>query len=118
MSYENNCDGSFIKMPTSKVAEMAQKTLDWINQYRAEKTQKYIESHRQYMVSGFWHRFWKRPAPSDKEVIKNINNNPWNNFQFIAMSYDITEKTAKRLLIACKQADEIYISTEDLQRIT
>jgi hypothetical protein len=116
--YENKCDGSFIKMPSQKVSEMAKSTLVWIKEYREKRTKTYINNARQEIMNGWWYRFIKRSILTDEEVLAIIHKNPFNGFAFIPIAYDKLEDAAKRLLNACHHTDEIYISTEDLQRIS
>jgi hypothetical protein len=111
---DNMCDGSFVKMSSKTVAEMATKELEWIKQYREKKTQRAIESCRQKMVNGWWHRLWKKPVPTDQEVIVFLEFD----IDMINATYGCSEMIAKRLLNACQYAEDIFISTEDLRVIS
>jgi hypothetical protein len=122
MSYENQCDGSFIKMPSKKVSEMAKARLAWIEQYKKDRRQKHIDKNRQEMINGWWHRFRKLPIPTDQEVIDYIEdsyrNGNWGINWWPVNHYSESEAVANRLINACEHAEDIYISTEDLQRIS
>ena len=109
---------SFIKMSSQKIAEMAQATLVWVKEQREIKRKRYIESARQEIMNGWWHRFIKRSILTDDEVMAIIQKNPFNGFAFIPIAHDKKEDAARRLLTACEHADDIYISTEDLRRIS
>ena len=112
------CSGSFIKMPAKEIAEMAKATLVWVEESRAKISKRYIDDARQEMMNGWWHRLTKRPAPTDEEALERIKENPWSGFNIIHLHGGKAEDAARRLLVACKYVDEIYISTEDLQRIS
>jgi hypothetical protein len=112
------CDGSFIKMSSKKIAELANNTLVWVKEVRETKRKSYIENVRQEIMNGWWHRFRNKPIPTDEEVLARIEENPWNSFNLIPIHGGKAEAAAIRLLKACEYADEIYISTEDLRRIS
>jgi hypothetical protein len=112
------CDGSFIKMPSKKIAEMAQATLVWVKEQREAKRQAYIERARQEIMGGWWHRFRNKPVPTDEEALAAIEENSWSGYNLIPLVGGKAESAAIRLLKACEHAEEIYISTEDLRRIS
>ena len=125
--YEVKCDGSFIKIPSPKVAEMAKAKIKWIEKYRANKIAKLIGSRRQEMIKPtWWDRLWNNviPVPTDQEVIEDYRREaaiPYNWFDPLynaEQEYSGNYYIAHRLLRATQHADEIYISTEDLQDIS
>jgi hypothetical protein len=120
MYYDNErCDGSFIKMPSKKVSEMAKDKLARINAYIKERKEKHIKYVRQEIIGGFWHRFWNRPDPTDEEIIAFCNDMVfYDRLAWPNLNYNDTIYVANRLINACQHAEELYISTEDLQRIS
>lgn len=109
---------SFIKMPSKKIAEIAQAALVWIEKAREAKRKAYIDAARQEIMSGWWHRIAKKSTPTDEEALERIEENPWSGFNLIPLYAGKAEDAALRLLKACEYAEEIYVSTEDLRRIS
>jgi len=108
---------SFIKMPTSKVAQMAQKAIDTLQARRQERLDKYVEERLQTTTNHWWHRLWNKKNPTREEMVAFLENEEWGSYWYIANSYNDQLYVARRLLNACKQADEIYLSTKDLDNI-
>jgi hypothetical protein len=112
---------SSVKISSVRIAEMCQTTLTYIKQRRIDKKEKQIKDIRAAIVKGFWHRFWKRPVPTDEEIIA-IANDYHNSFSWWYEDPDSlyweTERLCKKLLVACKQAEEINISVADLDQIS
>src|SRR5580692_1583915 len=116
-----SCDGSFIKMSSKKVSEMAKAKLVWIEQYKKDRRQQHIDRNRQAIMNGWWHRFRKLPVPTDQEVIDYIDEyrkSNWGMNWWPINHYYGSEVVCIRLINACLHAEEIYISTEDLQSIS
>ena len=116
--FDKKFHGSFIKMPSKKVREMAAATLEKIRKSREEEYKSDLEHYRQEMMKGFWHRLLKKPAPTDVEVIAWHDKVYYDSFgMWSELRYGNQEAAARRLHRACEEADEIYISTEDLSQI-
>lgn len=110
---------SFVKMPSAKISEMCEDSLQFIYQRRAEKKKRQIEDVRQSIVKRFWHRFWRRPVPTDEEIIDYLENSDYCLFYGNPDNlYWETEKLCHKLSVACKQVDEINISVSDLDQIS
>lgn len=117
--YETKFHGSFIKMPSDKVAQMASECLKNIREAKEKRRQEELDSWRKIMVNRFWHKLLKKPAPTDEEVINWVNDNSWEGFDYWnSLRYAVREAAAGRVLHACKFVSEIYISTEDLEKIS
>lgn len=120
------CDGSFIKMPSAKVAELANTKIRLIEKLRAEKVAKIIEQGRINMMKlTWWDRIWNtvKSRPTDEEVSRQYEieaEDMWgyNPLKDAQNSYGDQYYTCRRLLRATQHAEEIYISTEDLGSIS
>lgn len=116
-------DGSFVTVPSKTIIDLCNKTIDRIAKYRERAHKKLIETTRDEMVNDWWHKLWKKPVPTDEEVLTYIHRSGgdtirlpetfWINFHGSA-----NEDVAHRLLNAAKYADEVSISTEDLEKIS
>lgn len=114
---------SLVKLTSAKVIDKCERSLAYIKAYRENEFKKLIVKERERIVNGFFHKLFKRPVPSDEEVVRiieqpsgdvfNVPETFWINIQFHK-----SEEIAKRLLNAAKQADEIYVSTEDLEYLS
>ena len=100
-------------MPGSKVKELAEASLEWIENKRVqdlkEDTDRYLEEKQKLKELGWWYRFIN--GTSEKDI-----NSPGSSlsFQMQHYHYDNMEIILKQLLKACKFADEIYVSIHDL----
>jgi hypothetical protein len=111
-------DGSFVKMSSEDVKAKCIDTIRAIKATRLERISQTMEEARQKIMSGYFHRLFKKPTPTDEEVKAYLDDG------FISeLFWDETygfknEEVASKLLHACQFVEEIYVSTEDLRRIT
>jgi hypothetical protein len=108
---------SFVKMPTSKVAEMAQNTKNKLKARRDEQLDKYVKERIQKTVNHWWHRLWSKKDPTYQEMVSFLETEDFGAYWWIANQYNDQLNVANRILRACCQADEIYLSTKDLDNI-
>lgn len=116
-------DGSFVSLPSTKIIYLCERTLERITNHRKRAHKKLIEETREEMVNDWWHKLWKKPIPTDEEVLSYIHRSGGDTIRlpetFWINCHGVTnEDTAHRLLNAAKYADEVCISTEDLERIS
>lgn len=130
LSRPNNDDksSSYIRMKSSRVSELAQKTLDWIKQERANKLQKHLDNCRRDLTkTGKWHEWWQKYTPTDEEVRayaygENANDiiedfNTAGKIRAInAFAYNL-EQIAKQLLAAARDVEEMWVSAHDWQKV-
>ena len=118
-STTNECDGSFVKVASKDAKEMAQNTLEWVQERRQTSRESAIKREMDNINEGFFHKLFRMKPATREEAVANLQNDIWN-FEYHGthfIGYE-NEKTANRILNACKHAEEIYISTEDLRRIS
>lgn len=106
-------DGSFVMMRSDIIKIKCERTLIWIKEAREEKIKNLMDSARAKIMQGFWHRLFKKPIPTDDQVKAYLDYELF----FAQVRYGNSEAIANKLLNACKYADEIYVSTEDLERL-
>ena len=111
-------DGSFVKMSSEDVKAKCELTLKTIKRVRQEKVAKTIEETRQKMMEGFLHRTFKKSPPTDDEVRAYLSDDFISELFWDETAFFKNEEVANKLLHACQFVEEIYVSTEDLQRIT
>lgn len=113
------CDGSFVKMSSVDVKKMALKTLEWIKNEREKKREEEIQFTQKSLDNGFWHKLFRMKPSTREQAIAVLESDPWDiDYHCPEIIYWKNEDTAKRVLNACEHADEIYISTKDLRRIS
>jgi len=113
--YENNNNGSFIKMPSEKVSELCNKTLNGIKEYRAKEKVKYVIEAKELFANSWWNKFRKIKMPTDNEILHGDRYPLSSASDCIDRLYWATEQTVKGLLKACEYADEVYVSVAELK---
>ena len=112
-------DGSFVKISSKDAVEMATKTLAWVDSLRAESKAKAIEAERQRLNNGFFHKHFRMKEATVEDDKASLDYDEWNfYYHFNELIAHKNEVTALKILNAAEHADEIYISTEDLKRIS
>jgi hypothetical protein len=118
----SECNISFIKMPTAKIAELATAKLQYIKSRRAQRKAEYLEMVKQDYINSWWRKLWHLKVPSDQKILEMVENNCGfmeKHFAYSRADWSyVGEQEATRLLISCKATDEIYISTEDYNLIS
>lgn len=113
------CDGSFVKIASKDAVEMATNTLVWVKKLRADAKLAAIETERQRINNGFWHKLFHLKEATIEQAVGNLEDDHWNfDYHFTSVIARKNEEAANRILNAAKHADEVYISTEDLRRIS
>ena len=117
-SSSDTCDGSSIKMPSAKILELATAQLEWIEQYRQNKKKMYVEEIRQDYINSRWRKFWRMKEPTFQQVLEEVEKcrgfmDTYFSYVMIDWSYSDHEKACRRLINACSDTDEIFISTND-----
>lgn len=117
-SHATHKDGSFVLMDSSVIKAKCEAMLIHIEAHRKEFRQEVIDKNREEMKNRFFHRLFKRPDPTDKEVEEYVTSGTWLSELWLAdtVGYQ-SEDVAKRLLKACEYTNEIYVSTEDLEKL-
>lgn len=121
--HQKRRDGSFVTMPSHRIILLCEQTLQRIADYRKRQHKKLIEDTRAEMIDNWWHKLWKKPDPTDEEVLTYIHRGGGDTIRlpetfWINIHGSTEEDVAHRLLNAAKYADEVCISTEDLERIS
>jgi hypothetical protein len=112
-------DGSFVKVASKDALEMAKDTLQWVENERTTRKRQAIEREQKRLNNGFWHKLFRCKEVTFEEAEESIQNDPWNfDYNFGPVMFYKTESACNRIINAAKHADEIYISTEDLRRIS
>ena len=106
----SNNNTSFIKMPSHQVKQLAEKCLVDVKNFRErdikEINDDFFNEKAKWDNSSWWDRLWND--------IENIGYRRNTRIQFVSIRYTANEKVAERLLNACRYADEIYVSIDDL----
>lgn len=125
-------DGSFVRISSKTLTEKARQTLQNIKAYKKHDTQRLIDRERQEILDqreksrkSIWSKLFgykEKPIPTDEEVLEIHKNKGagtiWLPETFwIDFRYSKNEDVAYRLINAAKYAEELYVSTEDLQRL-
>jgi hypothetical protein len=110
-------DGSFVRMRSDVIKAKCEAMLIAIKSIRQERVKKTIEEGRQRMMQGFWHRLLKKPVPTDDQVKSYLSDGMISETFWDEISFYKNEEVAKKLLNACTYAEEIFVSTEDLERL-
>jgi hypothetical protein len=114
-----NADGSFVKISSKDATEMAAKTLIWVDKLRTNRLNRAIEIEIQRINNGFWHKLFRMKDATVEEAKKSLAYDECNfDYHFTSLIAGKNEETALRILNAAEHADEVYISTEDLKRIS
>lgn len=127
------CDGSFVRISSEKLKKMALTTLDNIKKYKAhdrkrlaDRERKELREQREKSRNSIWSKIFgykERPEPTDDELIKMHENSGspgciWLPETFwIDFRYEKNKEVAYRLLNAAEHADEVAVSTKDLERL-
>lgn len=133
MQNSRTCDGSFVRLPSEKLKNMALNTLDNIKFYKAKDRKKLADRERKELREyeekrrkSIWSKIFgykERPEPTDEELIKRHENSGspgciWLPETFwIDYRYEKSIEVAHRLLNAAEHADEVAVSTQDLERL-
>lgn len=131
-STESKCDGSFAKVDSSSLIELAHQSLENIEKYKKQEVQRLINRKRNKFLAkeekrknSLWSKlfgFKPRKEPTDEEIYEFIKNDhddvigPSELF-WMDLRYEKYIDTANRLINAAKYAPEVFVSTEDLERL-
>jgi hypothetical protein len=125
------CDGSFVRIPSDKLTQMALKSLDNIKVYKARdrkelanRERKELLARREKKRNSIWSKIFgykEQPMPTDEELIKmheQSGDGIWlPETVWIDFRYQKNIEVAYRLINAAKHADEVAVSTKDLERL-
>ncbi len=127
------CDGSFIRLPSEKLKGMALQTLENIKKYKArdrkrlaDRERKELQEKQEKRRKSIWSKIFgykEQPEPTDEELIKmhegkGGGDTIWLPETFwIDFRYSKNAEVAHRLLLAAEHADEVAVSTLDLERL-
>lgn len=133
MQYQGKpCDGSFVKMASQEVTRLAKESLSNIENRKSaavqrliDKRRKLIQEDRERARNSIWcglFGYKEQPMPTDEEILHQIKTERFDCIHipettWIDIRYEKYEDVAYRLLNAAKHADEIYVSTQDLERL-
>jgi len=126
-----NCDGSFVKMSSKELLAQAQESYNAIKRLKKEAVQRLVERRKEQILkdrekekNSIWRAIFgykERPMPTDEEILESLESYG-DGFSFpethwIELQYDKYVDTALRLMNAAQYADEVYVSTSDLERL-
>ncbi len=125
------CDGSFVRISSDKLTQMARQSLENIKKYKARDRKRLADKERdeynkriEKKRNSLWSKLFgytEPPTPSDEELIKmheQSGDGIWLPETFwIKFRYQTNIEVAYRLINAAKYADEIAVSTKDLERL-
>jgi len=96
---------------------MAHKTIAYLQARRQEQLDKFVKERMQAEINDWWFRLWNKKASTYEEAVDSLQNEKFCVYWMIASQYNDQMNVANRILRACGQADEIYLSTKDLANI-
>ncbi len=109
---------SFVMLPSEQVRRIAQNCLDKIYESRVNREQEIIDRERQRIQNSWIHKLFKTHMPSDEEIRQNMMNEDFV-FREIPSTYGRgPESMAKKLIQLANQADQVFVSAEDLDYIS
>jgi len=132
MSYDKKCDGSFVKVNSKIIIEKARASLANIEKRKKRETQRLVDDRRKELVerekkreNSWWSRLFgykARQLPTDEQILHSIENERGDGIWlpetfWIDYRYSKNQDIAYRLINAAEYAEEIYVSTEDLERL-
>jgi hypothetical protein len=104
-------------LPSEQIKKIAQDCLDGIYKYRAKEEQEIIDRERQKVQRSWTHKLFKTRIPSDEEIRQDMMNEDFV-FREIPSRYAWgSENIAKKLIQLANQADQVFVSAEDLDYI-
>lgn len=111
--------GCYITMESSRVIEIAEKTLRVILEARAEELTRLLDEERRSKLNRFWWWLTQRSVPTDEELIERLKlgGDSLSDISMIDIMYGQQQDIAMRLLKAARLADEVIVSSDDLVRM-
>lgn len=126
------CDGSFVKMSAKEVKARAEESYWEIKKRKKEAVQRLIDSRKKEILkdrekarNSFWSRIFgykERPMPTDEEIQESLESYSGEflhlpETHWIDLRYEKYVDVALRLMNAAEHAEEVYVSTTDLERL-
>lgn len=126
------CDGSFIRISSEKLTKLARQTLENVKRYKAKDIQRLIDREKEELLerrekrkNSLWSKIFgyiEPPMPSDEEILEAYKNQRYDciwipETTWIDFRYEKNIEVAYRLINAAKYADEVAVSTKDLERL-
>jgi len=116
---------SLVKMDPKEVVHIAEKYLAWAKarkETRYKETMDKIRASLKKRMNSRW-CWWLRRDPTEEEVMYEFskeNDGGWRLTEkyMIDLSYATGEKISRDLIKGAKNAIEMYVSVEDLARIS
>lgn len=108
---------SFVMVPSEQIKKIAQDCLDRIYRSRIKEEQEIVNKERQKIQSSWTHRLFKTCIPSDEEIRQSIMNEDSVFREIPSTSGWGSENIAKKLIQLANQADQVFVSAEDLDYI-
>lgn len=110
---------SYVTLKSSKVTEMARRTLETILESRAERLRSICEAYRQRSFNRFWWKLTRQAPPSDDDVVAHLkaNASPFSAINYVDIMHGFQQDVAMRLLRASQNADEVNVSLTDLDQL-
>lgn len=138
MYSQTKCDGSFVKLSSEEVKARSLESLKQIRkeikaatQHLIDDRRQQIEEERKHRRNSIWYGFLNLftgdkedpPMPTDEEILHDIEHDCPGDYihlpetYWIDLRYDKYRDVAYRLYNAASHADEIYVSTSDLEML-
>ena len=128
---KKHVDGSFVKVSSVDITKKAHESLKVIERQKKRQIQDLITRLRkerneeiEKKKSSLWSRLFgykEIPEPNDEQILKSYECSGEGIWMpetfFIDLSWEKYIDVAYRLINAAKYADEIFVSTEDLEKL-
>jgi hypothetical protein len=109
-------NSSYVAVPAEKAYRMALDLLERIIAARGNALNNYVES-RVRKLNSAWYRKFFRMAPVTKQQVLDKKRD-FDEFHWIETRYWYDERLAKMVLAAAKVGEPLYLSLEDVERLT
>lgn len=112
---------SYITMSAAEVKKLANGCLESIAKEKDRRWQEEVNLLRAKYIESWSHRFLNEPIPSDEFLMKEVHAGRGidsSESTFIELYGRISSNVAHKLLNTTLYSDVIYVSADDLERIT
>jgi hypothetical protein len=115
---------SYIKMKSSEVRDLCQKTIDWIDAERVKSRRAWIDARIEKSRRSWVRRLFGRPVMTEEKAFKELiglflDGGLVGRFAYneVLFPHSGCMEVAKRLLEACGRGKEMLVDVRDLERI-
>jgi hypothetical protein len=115
---------SFTEMSAEEVVRRAKNMIERIDKSRLAERKQALDVAREEARTSFFRRLFRRPMPTDEQLIQELREDFWNSYNASYISYGLQRDKAEQLLRLSQSAREdgslakIYVTADDLTALT